>query len=110
MVNKIYILIFLLGWIVSPSFAQTDIYVAPEGVKENPGTISSPTTLEKAIKNVAAGGTIYVRGGIYNSSVRITILSGNNGIAGSLKKIFSYKNEKPLFDFSTQPYSNSGDN
>lgn len=55
------------------------IYVAPNGKAANPGTLASPTTLEKAITTVRPGGLIYMRGGTYYYNSTITIDIGNNG-------------------------------
>jgi hypothetical protein len=44
-------------------------YVAPAGVDSNAGTIESPfATLQKAHDVVAAGDTIFMRGGVFNVS------------------------------------------
>ncbi len=79
-----------------------DLFVATNGTASNPGTLASPTTLESAITRIAAGGTIWVRGGTYNYSVGITIAPGNNGSSGATKKIFAYQSEVPVYDFTAQ--------
>ncbi|WP_328468238.1 cellulose-binding protein [Actinoplanes sp. NBC_00393] len=78
------------------------LYVAPNGSASAAGTEAAPTTLASAITRIAAGGTIYVRGGTYNSASTITVAPGNNGSAGALKKIFAYPGEKPILNFSAQ--------
>ena len=100
MKNKLVILILML--MASQGFAQSTLYVAPGGSASNAGTISSPTTLEKAITTIAAGGTIYMRGGTYNYSASIVIQRGNDGSSGSTKKIFAYNSEVPVLNFSGQ--------
>ena len=100
MKNKLVILILML--MASQGFAQSTLYVAPGGSASNAGTISSPTTLEKAITTIAAGGTIYMHGGTYNYSASIVIQRGNDGSSGSTKKIFAYNSEVPVLNFSGQ--------
>lgn len=95
-----------------PVGSDAALFVAPDGSADNPGTYAQPTTLANAIALVPAGGTIYVRGGTYASSVQLTIARGNNGSAGLTKRIFAYTPpggamEKPLLDFSSQPYGST---
>lgn len=78
--------------------AQTTLYVAPTGTDSNPGTLAAPTTLPKAIVTIAAGGTIFMRGGTYNYSAGVTIAYGNNGS----KRIEAYAGEVPDLNFSGQ--------
>jgi hypothetical protein len=59
-------------------------------------------SLSKAVSLVQPGGTIYVRGGTFEYDATITLSA--SGTAASLTKIFAYGNEKPVFDFSQQPY------
>jgi len=81
------------------------LFVAPDGVEGNPGTIDQPTTLPAAIALVAPGGTIWVRGGtyVYNTQITFARHLGGNAESGRTK-VFAYGDEKPLFDFFTQPY------
>jgi uncharacterized repeat protein (TIGR02543 family) len=78
--------------------AQATLYVAPTGTTANPGTLAAPTTLERAITAVTAGGTIYMRGGTYTYSTGVTIAFGNNGS----KRIEAYAGEVPVLNFSGQ--------
>lgn len=81
--------------------AQSVLYVSPAGSASNPGTsISAPTTLVNAIATVAAGGTIYLRGGTYNISATVVIPDTNNGTASARKSIVAYDGEAPVLDFS----------
>jgi hypothetical protein len=91
------------GGPTSPPPSQTgDLYVAPNGRDGASGTQSDPTTLASAITRIAAGGTIYVRGGTYNLSQTITIGPGNNGTSSARKKLFAYPGETPVLNFSAQ--------
>ncbi|WP_420819061.1 right-handed parallel beta-helix repeat-containing protein [Paenibacillus nanensis] len=83
------------------------LYVAPNGSDHNSGTISNPTTLSSAISRLAPGGIIYMRGGTYSYSTQITIERTNNGTSSARKIIQPYGTEKPVLDFSSQPYNAS---
>ena len=49
-------------------------YVSTTGSDSNPGTISSPwRTIQHAANSVLAGDTVFVRGGVYNESVNISV-------------------------------------
>jgi carbohydrate binding protein with CBM6 domain/parallel beta helix pectate lyase-like protein len=76
------------------------LYVAPNGSDGAAGTETSPTTLTSAITRIAAGGTIYVRGGTYNYTQTVTIAPGNNGTSGARKSISAYPGETPVLNFS----------
>jgi pectate disaccharide-lyase len=76
------------------------LYVSPNGSASAAGTEASPTTLVSAITRVAAGGTILMRGGTYNSAQTITIAAGNNGTASARKKLSAYPGETPVLNFS----------
>ncbi|WAM34558.1 rhamnogalacturonan lyase family protein [Caldicellulosiruptor morganii] len=94
----------------TPVPGENAIYVAPEGNQNNPGTIDKPTTLEKAIAIVKPGQVIYMRGGTYKYSVQITIGRDNNGTSSARKCIYAFPNERPILDFSSQPYGNVDSN
>jgi hypothetical protein len=78
------------------------VYVSPSGSAGASGTQSDPTTLASAITRVAAGGTIYLRGGTYSNSATITIAAGNNGTSSARKTISNYPGETPVLNFSAQ--------
>ena len=78
------------------------LYVAPNGSASAPGTQSSPTTLPSAISRIAAGGTIFMRGGSYNLSQTVTIAPGNNGTSSARKRLFAFQGERPVLNFSAQ--------
>jgi hypothetical protein len=79
------------------------LYVAPNGSDSAAGTEANPTTLTSAITRVAAGGTIYLRGGTYNYAQTVTIAPGNNGTSGARKTVSAYPGETPVLNFSAQP-------
>jgi hypothetical protein len=91
----------------SPTTAATTVaavsgalYVSPNGSAGAAGTQAAPTTLASAVTKVAAGGTIYLRGGTYSLSTTQTIAAGNNGTAKALKTISAYPGETPVLNFA----------
>ncbi|MFB6457789.1 right-handed parallel beta-helix repeat-containing protein [Chitinophaga sp. Hz27] len=89
--------------LVNLAKSQQVLYVSPTGSASNPGTsVSAPTTLDNAIATVAAGGTIYMRGGTYSYSTTIVIADNNNGTSAARKSIVAYNSEIPVLDFSGQ--------
>ncbi|KWX70151.1 hypothetical protein AML91_28250 [Paenibacillus jilunlii] len=83
------------------------LYVAPNGAAGNAGTIGSPTTLRSALTKIAAGGTIYMRGGTYSFSSPVTIERDNSGTSSSRKNIVAYGSEKPVLDFSGESFAST---
>jgi pectate disaccharide-lyase len=97
--TQLLALLCLLGG--GMAYAQTPIYVSPTGSASNTGTsISAPTTLTNALSTVAAGGTIYLRGGTYSLSASVVIPSTNNGTSSASKNVVAYQSEVPVLDFS----------
>jgi hypothetical protein len=86
----------------SPPPSGTALYVAPNGTDGAAGTQANPTTLTSAITRIAAGGTIFMRGGTYNLSQTVTIAQNNNGTASARKKLSAYPGETPILNFSAQ--------
>ncbi|MFF5294839.1 cellulose-binding protein [Paractinoplanes globisporus] len=76
------------------------LYVATNGTAGAAGTQSAPTTLPDAITRIAAGGTIYMRGGTYAYSSTIAIAAGNNGTSSARKTLSAYPGEVPVLNFS----------
>jgi hypothetical protein len=83
------------------------LYVAPGGTDSAAGTQSAPTTLTSAISRIAAGGTIYLRGGTYNYSATVTIPAGSDGTSGARTTLSAYPGETPVLNFSAQSESSS---
>ncbi len=75
--------------------AGATYYVSPTGNDNNNGSINSPfKTLNKAWTMVTAGDLVYLRGGTYNFTEQ-QYLTGKNGTAGNLIKVWNYPGEKP---------------
>ncbi|MGW7253692.1 carbohydrate-binding protein [Streptomyces sp. NPDC054834] len=83
------------------------LYVAPNGTDGAAGTQSAPTTLSSAISRIAAGGTIYMRGGTYNYSSTVTVPAGSDGTSSARTTLSAYPGETPVLDFSAQSESSS---
>ncbi|MGB2866833.1 MAG: right-handed parallel beta-helix repeat-containing protein [Bacteroidota bacterium] len=82
-------------------------YVAVTGSDTNPGTIDLPfLTVPKAISSVAAGDTIYVRGGLYPIASTINISKSGTGTAPY--RLYAYPGERPLLDFSSTALGSRG--
>lgn len=86
----------------SPPPAGNSIFAAPNGTDSAPGTQASPTTITAAITRIAAGGTIFLRGGTYNLSQTVTIAAGNNGTSSARKTLSAFQSERPVLNFSAQ--------
>ncbi|QQS35306.1 MAG: DUF4990 domain-containing protein [Ignavibacteriales bacterium] len=103
-----YISLLLFGVLIlffsNQSIAQ--IYVAVTGSDTNPGTIEQPLkTIPAAVTLAQAGDTVYVRGGVYTLSSTITI--SKNGTENNKYYLFAYQDERPVLDYTTQPYGSS---
>jgi hypothetical protein len=87
--------------------AQTTVYVSPSGTDSAAGTLAAPTTLASAISRVAAGGTVYLRGGTYAYAQTVTVPDASDGTSAARTTLTAYQNEKPVLDFSAQSESSS---
>lgn len=85
---------------VAFSLNATTYYVSPSGNDSNTGTsISSPfASITKGISMANAGDVIFVRGGEYNYSSKISF--SRNGTVDNPITMEAYQNEKPVIDFS----------
>ena len=92
------------GGVGNGGSAGTGIIVAPDGVDSAPGTLAAPTTLTAALTRVAPGENILMRGGTYSYAVQLTIDRSNAGTDTAPKNLSPYAAEKPVLDFSSQPY------
>jgi len=71
-------------------------YVSTTGSDSNPGTLSSPwRTIQHASNSVQAGDSVYVRGGVYNESVNISV--SGSAIAGPIT-FQTYSGEQAIVD------------
>ncbi|BDI28607.1 hypothetical protein CCAX7_006580 [Capsulimonas corticalis] len=91
-------------------------YVAANGNNANPGTLALPwRTIQYAADAVTAGGTVYVRGGVYNEQVKIrrsgsaaggylTFRSYPGEVASVSGKGLSPGGQSGLIDIANQSY------
>jgi pectate disaccharide-lyase len=76
---------------------SADLYVAPDGDDEGPGTISRPfATLNRAVAAVRPGQTIALRGGRYRPDKRIVI--GTNAESDEPVVLSNFRDEVPVLD------------
>jgi hypothetical protein len=105
-------IIYLLLYFLFATGISAQIFVAPDGNDENPGTIDEPLeSLQQAQSLASPGDTVYIRGGIYtiredqisrvqsNLFACITYLD-KSGLPGQTIKYWAYPGETPIFDFS----------
>ena len=91
-----------------------EYYVATTGSDSNAGTMAQPfATLQKAVNVVAAGDTVWIRGGVYNIVTPATSGAGINitksGTSDTNRiKFWAYPGELPIFDFSKMVISTTG--
>jgi len=76
-------------------FEEHAFFVAIDGNDTNPGTREEPwRTIQHAVDQAQPGVTIYVRGGVYEESVRID----RGGAAGEYVALENYPGERPVID------------
>lgn len=102
---KILFSLFLLSFFLYSVNLLSQIYVSPDGINTNPGTIDQPVNIAAALDRIEPGDTIYLRGGTY--SITLTISISKDGTAENKYHFFAYENERPVFDFSSM-LTNSG--
>jgi len=74
---------------------KPEYYVASNGSDTNPGTFLLPwKTIGKAAQMVAAGDTVFIRGGLYHESVSIV----TSGTLSHPIKIMAYPGENPVIE------------
>lgn len=106
--TRTLLIICLLGISIHSHSAR--YYIAVQGNDNNQGTIDSPfQSIGRAQKQVAAGDTVYVRGGIYRMTEdMIAERTGNkafvtflnkSGLPGQRINYWAFPGEKPVFDF-----------
>ncbi len=102
---KFLVILLLTFWCLSAASPANglDFFVAPDGNDINDGSIENPfRTTGRAIEEVEAGDTIFLRGGVHDYSQTIEIdKSGENG---NLITLQAYQDEVPVLDFQGQPY------
>ncbi|MBR6069548.1 MAG: right-handed parallel beta-helix repeat-containing protein [Ruminococcus sp.] len=85
----------------SPVYGEKTIFASPDGGGDGK-SVNSPTDVLTAIKNVQAGGYIYLLEGTYKYTNTINIEESNSGAQGQYKTIAAYPGAKVTFDFTGQ--------
>jgi hypothetical protein len=79
-------------------YAQTVVYVSPEGDDAQSGTYERPfKTISKGLSAIGNGGLVYLRQGVYEldkSGLRLS----RKGSQENLIKVWAYPGEKPILD------------
>ncbi len=83
-------------------------FVATNGSDSNPGTnLAQPfATLSKAVGTVNPGDLIYVRGGTYNWTAKVSM--SRSGTSANPIRVRAYPGEHPVFNFSGQTLGTRG--
>ncbi|MGA3682801.1 right-handed parallel beta-helix repeat-containing protein [Pseudomonas graminis] len=104
---RMFVSCITLSTTVMPVIAHaTDWYISPNGNDSDAGTRASPlASIMAAQERASSGDTVYLRGGTYRlATANITVAGVTNAIVNNITKdgitYESYKNEKPIFDFS----------
>ncbi len=100
----------MVVFVLAQNAGATVWYIATNGSDAASGTSTSApfATPHRAVTNsaLAAGDTIYVRGGTYFLSSNVTPGSSKVGAPGNLIKFWAYPGEQPVFDFSAMTAEN----
>ena len=108
---KHYLLALLLAMNFGPAFSAK-FYVAPAGSDANSGSILQPfLTIQRAQTAVAAGDTVYVRGGTYlmqNAQIAgygapyayVTLLNKSGSATAGRINYWAYPGEQPVFNYA----------
>ncbi len=98
-----------LAVLISALHLDAQIYIATDGIDQNPGTIEQPFgTFPKAISEAMPGDTIYVRGGVYELINTILITAVKNGSEDQYFTLTAYHDEIPVLDFTKQAFGSKG--
>jgi hypothetical protein len=93
--------------LVDPGATNADFYVATNGSDSNAGTSNAPfATLAKAASLANPGNLIYIRGGTYAVSGKISL--SRSGAPGQPIRVRPFPGESVLFDFSGEADGTDG--
>ncbi len=107
-------LLFVTAWLTLPmagSLAAAEYFVAVDGNDANAGSLLAPfASLQRAQQAVAAGDTVFVRGGAYAMTEdqiarkrglwAYVVALEKSGNADEPINYWAYRDEQPVFDFS----------
>jgi MYXO-CTERM domain-containing protein len=101
-----------LSFFATKNAHAAEYYVSPTGSDSNAGTLAVPfATLQKAASTVAAGDTVWIRGGTYKITTPASSGAGiqlsKSGTSDTNRiKYWAYPGETPLLDFSNLQIAN----
>ncbi len=103
MTNRLIVFVFIAVFGLK---GYAGIYVSPSGNDSNAGTLAAPlATITAGINKVAAGDTVYVRGGNY--TIASTLKISKSGTSSAYYHLFAYNNERPILNCSSMSVSSS---
>jgi hypothetical protein len=98
------LIVIILTSVVQIKLYASVYYASPGGT--GTGTFDSPCSFSSGLTKLTAGGdTLYLRGGIYYLTAKVSI--NKTGLPTARIAIMAYPGEKPILDFSGEPYSSS---
>lgn len=82
---------------VAPPLPASAYYVSPTGSDSNPGTVDRPfLTISKGLTTAGSGGLVYVRGGTYAMSSKLSLTK--TATSANPTRLWAYPAETPLID------------
>jgi len=98
---RLFLAFFLIS--LTPTVIATNYYAASNISVDGTGTKTNPLTLSSGISKLQnPGDTLFLRGGIYYLSAKVSI--SKIGSSTSRIGIMAYPGEKPILDFRAEPY------
>ncbi|MCC7083790.1 MAG: right-handed parallel beta-helix repeat-containing protein [Pirellulales bacterium] len=86
----------------NPFAAGISYYVATDGSDANDGSLNRPfATLQKVVRLVNPGDTIFVRGGTYSVNAPLQLV--RPGAENNPIRLWAYQNERVVLDFAATP-------
>jgi len=83
--------LIVLSLILASGTYAADLFVAPNGNDDNPGTFTQPLKTLEAARKLPGAKTIFVRGGLYELERTLKLDAKDSGVTWR-----AYKNEKPV--------------
>ncbi len=107
--QMVSMLLLIVLIIMMAGILPAQIFVAPDGDDLHDGSFDNPLrTVPEALKKISLGDTIYMRGGVYKETSRITIGTDKNGEENNRYYLFAWQDERPILDFSNQAFGSQG--
>ena len=102
---KVLFAFVIAFFVITKGADAATYYLAPTGNDANACTQTAPCfTLQRAWALVAAGDTVYLRGGTYTYTKQQGLV-GKSGTAGNLIKVWAYPGETPVITRSATGYT-----